>query len=91
MHFGTGDEGTALENFNGKEIMDASWGEEDYGEEDQEEDEAPWGQTERKPQGFLHLPEEENLKEREQVSEACATAAQGHCCCVLRTPHVLTS
>jgi hypothetical protein len=70
-----------LENFNGKEIMDASWGEQDYEEEDEEEDEGPWGQTERNPQGFLRLPEEQSLMEREQVRAFCAAAQRSRLLC----------
>ena len=68
VHFSPAQEGVALEDFNGQPIWDASWGEADYGDEEEIEESAPWGQTDKKPASFLQLPEEDTLKEREEVS-----------------------
>ncbi len=74
VHFTPTEQGMALEDFNGKEIWDAAWGETDYDYSDeQEEDEddeesAPWGLTNKRIEGFPELPGEQELKEREEVS-----------------------
>ena len=70
VHFSPTTEGMALEDFNGQEIWDAAWGEADYdGEQEEDEDEegAPWGLTDKRIESFPELPEEEELKEKEEV------------------------
>ena len=58
----------ALEDFNGREIWDAAWGEaESDGEEDDDEDSELWGLTDKRGKAFPELPEEEELREREEV------------------------
>ena len=79
VHFTPTQEGMALEDFNGKEIWDAAWGEADYTYDDEEdgddEESAPWGLTNKRIEGFPELPGEEELKEREEVRICCHMSA----------------
>ncbi len=80
VHFTPTEQGMALEDFNGKEIWDAAWGETDYDysdEQEEEEESAPWGLTNKRIEGFPQLPGEEELKEREEVRRDLWS----HACC----------
>ena len=79
VHFSPTEEGMALEHFNGEEIWDAAWGESDYDDDyanEVDEDEAPWGLTDKRVEGFPELPEEEELKEKEEVRISGQTGLQ---------------
>lgn len=92
VNFGAADRGVSLEDFNGKPIWDAAWGESDYDEEeedeDEDEDDAPWGQANKRAEGILQLPEQDTLKEKEEVSNAqTRTALSSITLSVLKSLH----
>ncbi len=77
VHFSPTEEGMALEDFNGQEIWDAAWGESDYDDEEEvDEEDAPWGLTDKRIESFPELPEEEELKEKEEVRTSGQTGLQ---------------